>query len=286
LTPAFQINAALKVQPTYRYQIKESGAMLPELSIGEYSLVYNLFSFTFAAMFASFIFFVLARGQVAAKYRGALVMSAIVVAVAGYHYLRIFESWSGAYVLQDGLYVASGTPFNDAYRYVDWLLTVPLLVAELVAVLALTRGAGWMTFRLGLAAALMVMLGYPGEIAADTGTRALWGFISTIPFVYILWVLFRELGPAIERQPGEAKVLVRNIRLLLLATWGFYPIVYLLPILGVGGSAALIAVQIGYCIADVAAKCGYGVMIYAIARAKTTAEGGETEPKLAMAVGD
>src|SRR5690606_12792349 len=106
---------------------------LVELSSSEYSLVYNVFSFTFAAMFASFIFFVLMRPQVAPKYRGALVMSAIVVAVAGYHYFRIFESWSNAFILEvdGGLYIDSGIPFNDAYRYVDWALTVPLLVAEL-----------------------------------------------------------------------------------------------------------------------------------------------------------
>jgi bacteriorhodopsin len=244
-----------------------------ELTPDQYSLVYNAFSFTFAAMFASFIFFVLKRQDVAPKYRGALVMSALVVAVAGYHYFRIFESWAGAYVLQDGTYVASGEPFNDAYRYVDWLLTVPLLVAELVAVLTLPRAqAAKMTFRLGLAAAAMVILGYPGEIAPDNGTRALWGFISTLPFLYILYALFSQLGEAIDRQPGEAKVLVRNARLLLFATWGFYPMVYLLPILGVEGATALIAIQVGYCIADVAAKCGYGVLIYSIARAKSEAE--------------
>ncbi len=244
---------------------------MPELSIGEYSLVYNLFSFTFATMFASFIFFVLARMQLTPRYRMAMVMSAIVVAVAGYHYFRIFESWEAAYVLQDGVYVASGQPFNDAYRYVDWLLTVPLLVAELIAVMTLAKGSGWLTARLAGAAALMVILGYPGEIATDVSARALWGFLSTIPFVYIVYTLWTELGPAIERQPGTVKVLLRNTRLLLLATWGFYPIVYLLPIVGVTGSTALIAIQVGYCIADVAAKCGYGVMIYAIARAKMTA---------------
>jgi bacteriorhodopsin len=246
---------------------------MPELSIAEYSLVYNIFSFTFAAMFASFIFFVLMRPQVAEAYRGALVMSAIVVAVAGYHYFRIFESWSAAYVLNDGVYVASGTPFNDAYRYVDWLLTVPLLVAELVVVLGLSRKqTASLTVRLATAAALMVALGYPGEIAADNGTRALWGFLSTLPFLYIVFVLFRELGSAVQRQPGEARVLVRNVRLLLLATWGFYPIVYMLPFLGVATTGALVGIQVGYAIADIAAKCGYGLMIYAIARAKSRAE--------------
>ncbi|NDJ60239.1 MAG: bacteriorhodopsin, partial [Chloroflexi bacterium] len=211
--------------------------------------------------------------------RAALTMSALVVAVAGYHYLRIFESWSGAFQLdiETGTYLAVGQ-FNDAYRYVDWLLTVPLLVAELVAVLGLSRRqSSSLTFRLAIAAALMVILGYPGEIAADNGTRALFGFLSSIPFVYIVYVLFTELGGAIQRQPEEARVLVRNTRLLLLATWGFYPIVYMLPFLGEVTGTTFVGVQVGYAIADVAAKCGYGLLIYAIARAKTRAEEGETE---------
>ncbi len=249
---------------------------MSELSVSEYELVYNAFSFTFAAMFASFLYFVLVRNQVAPKYRGALTMSALVVAIAGYHYFRIFESWSGAFAFVDGSYVEiESASFNDAYRYIDWLLTVPLLVAELVAVLALTRKQTTsLTFRLAAAAALMVVLGYPGEISDDNGTRALWGTLSTIPFLYIVYVLFTELGAAIQKQTGEAKTLLTNIRLLLLATWGFYPIVYMIPFLAdEPTSTVIVAVQLGYCIADVAAKCGYGVMIYSIARAKSEAEG-------------
>ncbi len=263
---------------------------MPELSTFQYSLVYNVYSFTFAAMFASFIFFVLARDGLPKKYRGALVMSALVVGVAGYHYFRIFESWAGAFTLVDGMYQPSGEPFNDAYRYVDWLLTVPLLVAELVAVLALPRKqSASLTARLAIAAALMVLLGYPGEIAADNGTRALWGFLSTLPFVYLLYVLFTELGNVMGEQPEEARVLLRNARLLLLATWGFYPIVYMLPFLGLAGAGTIVAIQVGYAIADVAAKCGYGLMIYSIARAKAAAEGelpAEGIGSVATATGD
>jgi bacteriorhodopsin len=250
---------------------------MPELSLGQYSLVYNAFSFTFACMFASFIFFVFGRQQVAPKYRMALVMSALVVAVAGYHYFRIFESWQNAFTVDpaSGAYLASGSPFNDAYRYIDWLLTVPLLVAELVAVMSLDkRRAARLTLSLALAAALMVILGYPGEIATDNGTRALWGTLSTLPFIYIVYTLFFQMGDAIKKQTGEVGVLLRNTRLLLLLTWGFYPIVYMLPFFATGLSAeAVVAIQIGYCIADVAAKCGYGVMIYSIARAKSIEEG-------------
>lgn len=248
--------------------------MLPKdvLSFDQYQIVYNLFSFTFAAMLASFVFFVLARTQVAEKYRGALVMSSLVVVVAGYHYFRIFESWTNAYVLKNGSYVPNA-PFNDAYRYVDWLLTVPLLLAELVVVLRLQGGKDkYLMAQLMVAAALMIGLGYPGEVAGDTTARLIWGTLSTIPFVYILYVLWVQLSGSMARQPDAVKPLIRNTRLLLLATWGFYPIAYLIPVIGLTGSTSTVALQIGYSIADVAAKCGYGLMIYNIARRKTEAD--------------
>ncbi|MEM1268657.1 MAG: bacteriorhodopsin [Bacteroidota bacterium] len=249
---------------------------LPDLTFGQYSLVFNMFSFTVATMLAAFIFFILGQARVAPKYRISLVVSALVVGIAGYHYWRIAGSWADAYALAEGAYVFSGTPFNDAYRYVDWLLTVPLLVVELVLVLALAKEKqGSLITKLAIAAALMIALGYPGEISSDTGTRALWGTLSTIPFVYILYVLWVELGKAMGRQPERVAVLFRNIRLLLLATWGFYPIVYMAPFFTGGelNASAVTAIQVGYTIADVLAKAGYGVMIYAIAREKSLADG-------------
>jgi bacteriorhodopsin len=247
---------------------------MPNLSFGQYSLVSNMLSLAIAAMLGSFVFFVISRGQLAPKYRPALVMSSIVVAIAGYHYFRIFNSWHEAYALRDGSYVATGVPFNDAYRYVDWLLTVPLLVAELVAVLALdkaTRGA--LMGRLVIAAVAMIALGYPGEVAVTTSGRVIWGLLSTVPFIYILYILWTQLARAAAKNDDHVRVLLRNTQLLLLGTWGFYPIAYLMPLLGIGGAEAKVALQVGYSIADIAAKCGYGVMIYHIARAKMAAEG-------------
>lgn len=245
---------------------------LPDLTFGQFQLVYNMLSFAIASMFGSFAFFVLARQQVAPRFRPALVMSALVVGIAGYHYYRIFGSWEHAYVLEGATYVASGEPFNDAYRYVDWLLTVPLLCAELVAVMQLKKEVrGGMMTKLIIASVAMIALGYPGEISDDTTVRAIWGALSTIPFGYILYVLWVELTKASETETPRVKVLLRNTRLLLLGTWGFYPIAYLMPQLGIGGAAAEVGLQVGYSLADVAAKCGYGLMIYAIARAKMTA---------------
>lgn len=249
-----------------------------ELTIGQYSLVYNMLSFAIASMIFSGVFFVLARDRVAPKYRISLVVSTLVVGIAAYHYLRIFGSWEAAYVLEGGNYVASGKPFNDAYRYVDWLLTVPLLVVELLLVMGLTgaKKEGMLT-NMVIAAFLMIALGYPGELITDEtsmmGMRGLWGFLSTLPFVYIVYTLWNELGAAAAEKEGKTAVLYRNIRLLLLATWGFYPIVYMAPFFGWEGASTQVAIQVGYSVADVLAKAGYGVMIYAIAKSKSEDEG-------------
>jgi bacteriorhodopsin len=253
----------------------KGGSAMPQLTTGEFSIVYNLLSFTLAAMIASFIFFVLRRDSVAPQYRGALVMSALVVAIAGYHYFRIFNSWNDAYTISNSMYIPTGKPYNNAYRYVDWFLTVPLLIAELIAVMKIPAGKRTsLTARLVIAAALMIVLGYPGEIATTPTTRAIWGVAATIPFLYILYELFVGLRPAVLAEEGRAKTLLSNIRFLLFATWGFYPIVFAIPVFfgNVTDPVAIVAVQVGYCLADVIAKCGYGLMIYAIARAKTESE--------------
>lgn len=245
------------------------------LSMGEYSLVFNMLSFAVAAMFGSFAFFVMAQKIVGAKYRISMMVSSLVVLIAGYHYFRIMGSWESAFVLIDGSYQPSGKPFNDAYRYVDWLLTVPLLLVELVLVLNLSKGkTGPMLRNLIIAAVLMIGLGYPGEISSDLVTRNIWGVLSTIPFIYILVVLWGQLGAQLEGSSDKIKTLFVNTRWLLLATWGFYPIAYAIGTWGgMETAGAVVAVQVGYTIADVTAKALYGVMIFVIAYQKSVEDG-------------
>ena len=96
----------------------------------------------------------------APPYRTALLLSGLVVAIACYHYVRIYDSFSAAYAPSGDGYSATGVAFNDACRYADWLLTVPLLVIELVAVLNLPRAlARSLMVKLGGAAVAMIVLG-------------------------------------------------------------------------------------------------------------------------------
>jgi bacteriorhodopsin len=243
------------------------------LSMNQYSLVFNMLSFGIATMFAAFVFFMGSRSDVGVKYRPAMLVTALVVFIAGYHYWRIMGSWEASFTLADGVYKPSGHPFNDGYRYVDWFLTVPLLLVELVAVMNLPKSKSGVLPRLIVAAAAMILLGYPGEISSDIPTRHLWGILSTIPFAYILFVLWGELGSQIQGESEKVKSLFIQTRYLLVATWGFYPIVYALPQFGVDKQSALVAIQVGYSIADVLAKALYGVFIYRIARAKSEQDG-------------
>ncbi|MEM6797452.1 MAG: bacteriorhodopsin [Acidobacteriota bacterium] len=238
-------------------------------------MAFNFFSLTVATMFATGIFLFVAQRLVAPTYRVGVIVSGVVVFIAGYHYYRIMGSWQEAYTLEAGQYVASGIPFNDAYRYADWLITVPLLLVELIAVLGLAKAvSGPMLRNLSIASFAMIALGYPGEVATESGTAWLFWFLAMIPFLYILYVLFAQLKSTIEGESGEVATLFKRARSVIAISWWVYPIAFVLPILGMlSGAVGEVGLQVGYSVADLVAKAFYGVVIFQIARAKSEADG-------------
>lgn len=241
----------------------------------QHQLVANFFSLTIAAMGAATAFLWISRSQVADQYKSAVTVSGLVTFIALYHYWRISGSWDSSYEIVDGVLVASGEAFNDAYRYVDWLLTVPLLLIELILVMGLSSSETFKkSLRLGGLAVLMILLGYPGEISDEAGTRWLWWSLSMIPFLFIVYELFVGLSGTPDGQPAAAQKLIGYARFLVVASWAFYPIVFVLPMLGIEGSSAATMVQIGYSIADIVAKAVFGILIFAIAMKKTNSARG------------
>lgn len=246
-----------------------------KLDSNQWNLVYNVFSFGLISMLACTVYTLVSQQRVLAKYRTALVMSSMVTFIAAYHYLRIFDSFKEASMDMSINVSGEQGAFNEAYRYVDWLLTVPLLLVEVIAVLALAKEVSKsLITRLVPASAAMIALGYPGEISHDQNTQVMYGVLSTIPFLYILYILFVELGKSLERQPDGVAATVSRARLLLVGTWGVYPISYILG-MGAGDPTAqqFVGVQIGYTVADILAKCVFGLTIFKIARMKSVAEG-------------
>jgi bacteriorhodopsin len=246
---------------------------------GAWSAVYNALSFGIAGMGSATIFFWLQVPNVTKTYRTALTITGLVTAIATYHYFRIFNSWNDAfevkYSADAGDYVVklSGAPFNDAYRYVDWVLTVPLLLIELILVMGLpakeTVSKSW---TLGLASAIMVALGYPGEIQSDPAARWKFWFLAMIPFLYVVAELAVGLTNAAGKQTASVASLTAYARWLTIISWCTYPFVYIIKMLGISGVSATAGEQIGYSIADVVAKAVFGILIWAIAAEKSKIE--------------
>jgi len=258
---------------------------MTDITIGQYNLVYNAFSFTIAMMGAATIFFFLGRSQVSRDYKTAVTITGLVTLIAGYHYFRIFGSWEAAYTVTGTTVKPSGgMEFNDAYRYVDWLLTVPLLMAELVLVMRLPTAETWKKgTRLGVLAALMIILGYPGEIASSFGTRWLFWVLAMIPFLIIVGDLFIGLRESIAKQPENVRGLVNAARWLTVLSWAFYPIVFVFPMIGFTGGSAETAVQVGYTIADIVSKVGLGMLVYVISVRKSEMQPGGISAPMAAA---
>merc|ERR1712157_188124 len=120
-----------------------------------------------ASMMATTCYLWFRSFAVKAQYQSAVLISGLVTFIAAYHYIRIFNSWVDAYsyTATPGTPTLTGVPFNDAYRYMDWLLTVPLLLIEILLVMKLSdeefSSKAWV---LGFGSALMIVSGYYGEL--------------------------------------------------------------------------------------------------------------------------
>merc|ERR1711966_186223 len=265
---------------------KQTTMVMPHLSPVQFDLIYNMTSLGLAAMGASTIFFFLRLSSFSERYRTALCFTGLVTLIACYHYFRIFNSFVDSYELKGGCdaakttaggkayqcgYTASGQYFNDAYRYMDWLLTVPLLLIEIILVMGLSEAETTnKSLTLGASAAVMIVLGFPGEISGQFGTRWCFWVLAMIPFCYIVYTLVVGLAAAGDKQkPESAGMLIKQACWWTVISWCTYPIVYILPMLiggpnGVLGASDVVGIQVGYSIADIISKCGVGILVYQI----------------------
>merc|ERR1711935_401373 len=110
------------------------------MSANQFNLTYDVLSFSLATMMATTIFLWMRVPGAAERYKSAVIISGLVTFIAAYHYMRIFNSWTEGYLYTTASVnpKLTGMPFNDAYRYMDWLLTVPLLLIEIILVMKLS----------------------------------------------------------------------------------------------------------------------------------------------------
>merc|ERR1719498_1945023 len=265
--PVEDISGDVEAAPVALNEVAEES-----FSVGQYNLIYNFLSFSIAAMGSSTVFFFFQFSLVKEQYRTAIVISALVVLIAFYHYIRIFNSFTDAYTLMDDVVTETGIPFNNAYRYVDWLLTVPLLLMEIVLIMNLSpEETSSKIKQLGISSALMICLGYPGEISDSMMTRWFFWGLAMIFFLFIVYSLTAGLQGSLKSQ-GSARGLVETACYVTIISWCTYPIVYIFPMLGLTGYTAKTFVQVGYTIADVTSKPVLGLVVWQIAVHKSSDE--------------
>jgi bacteriorhodopsin len=105
-------------------------------------------------------------------------------------------------------------------------------------------------------------------------SNSMWGLLSTIPFLYILYVLFVEISKSLAGQSPKVRGLLQSARVLLIATWGVYPITFITAMGSTGAPSAeeVMYRELGYSIADILAKCVFGLIIFTVARVKSAEE--------------
>jgi bacteriorhodopsin len=245
----------------------------------QFQTVYDVLSFSLASMMATTMYLWFRSFACHDKYQSAVLISGLVTFIAAYHYIRIFNSWVEAYhypLPGKGTHAGvplTGVPFNDAYRYMDWLLTVPLLLLEILFVMDLEPAELSKKGKtLGWGSALMIVSGYYGEltISGDLTPRWICWFLSMSFFLYIVYELMVGLAKATAAETDpDVRGKIKNAQVMTVISWCTYPVVYLFPMLGLGGSDAVVAVQVGYCCSDIISKCGVGLLIYQISKGKS-----------------
>ncbi|MFT5791722.1 MAG: sensory rhodopsin [Saprospiraceae bacterium] len=210
------------------------------------------------AMMAASVFFFLSLSQFDKKWRTSVLVSGIITFIAAVHYFYMRDYWA---------------EFGESptfFRYVDWVLTVPLMCVEFYLILKVAGAKKSLMWKLIFASMIMLIAGYFGE-AVYTGQSALWGTISALAYFYIVYEIW--LGSAKKLAVSAGGDVLHAHKILcwfVLVGWAIYPLGYMLgtdgwysSLLGSG------SVDIVYNIADAINKIGFGLVIYTLAVKKS-----------------
>merc|ERR1711918_50252 len=158
----------------------------------------------------------------------------------------------------------------------DWFLTVPLLLIEILLVMKLDEATYNTKARnLGVGSALMIVSGYYGELVVTGDLTPRWAcwVLSMGFFLYIVHELLVGLADATAAEADPVvQGKIRTAQVMTVISWCTYPVVYLFPMLGISAASSVVSIQIGYCVSDIISKCGVGLVIYQISCAKSSKE--------------
>ena len=214
-----------------------------------------------AVMAAGALFFWMERSTVKASWQTSLTVACLVCFVAFWHYMYMRDVW-----------VATGES-PTVYRYIDWLITVPMQIVEfyliLAACTAVSLGVFW---KLLVGSLVMLLGGYAGE----TGMLSpMLGFVVGMAgWVFIIYYIFVGEAAQIKDSAGNENLVMAfdGIKWIVTVGWAIYPIGYFMGYLGGGVDSA--GLNTLYNLADLVNKFLFGLVIwYAAMRDSGVAKG-------------
>ena len=233
-------------------------SILPVLAT-DLSLTDFTFWIGFAAMFAATLLFFNAMNLVADKWKTSMLVSALITAIAALHY----------YYMRNA---AMEGDITTAYRYVDWILTVPLMCVEFYLILKPSGATKSLLWKLIALSVIMLVTGYFGEAGIMGLDAQLWGLASGIAYFLILYEVAMGGAAKLAKSAGgnvesAHKMLVKFVFI----GWAIYPIGYMA---GTDGWYSSIfsglagQMDVIYNIGDAVNKIGFGLVVYNLAVSK------------------
>jgi bacteriorhodopsin len=217
-------------------------------------------SFTFfigcMAMMAASAFFFLSMNSFDSKWRTSILVSGLITFIAAVHYWYMRDYW------------AETGESPTFFRYVDWILTVPLMCVEFYLILKAAGATKSMMWRLIFLSTIMLVTGYFGE-AVYPGQAQLWGLVSGIAYfviVYDIW--FGGAAKLAAAAGGAVESAHKTLCKFVLIGWAIYPIGYMV---GTGEGQwyefmnGALSMDVVYNIGDAINKIGFGLVVYQLA---------------------
>jgi bacteriorhodopsin len=241
----------LKAMRTFMYLMSDMTKMATDDYVGFTFFVGSM------AMMAASAFFFLSLNQFDKKWRTSVLVSGLITFIAAVHYFYMRDYWDA--------FQESPTFF----RYVDWVLTVPLMCVEFFLILRAAGAKRSLMWRLIFFSVIMLVTGYFGEaVWRDASWQ--WGLISGIAYfviVYDIWLgKARKLA---ESAGGEVLKAHKILCWFVLVGWAIYPVGYILGtpggLFGIDFGVDASFMDVVYNIGDAVNKIGFGLVIYSLA---------------------
>lgn len=214
-------------------------------------VVYFTFIITLFGMLAGMVFFFAQKSELTGEYKQTAILSGVITLVAALTYYFMHR------IYLDGA-KGEGGNFPTVFRYIDWFITVPLMLTKFPVLLGLgSRGINFM-IKLVICSLIMLITAFIGELYPENPALhyGLYG-VSCAFWLFILYSLNSALGQLPDSISEAKRIGIRRMFKIILIGWVIYPIGYLMPTFGLEGDYRELLYNIG----DLINKVGLGVIV-------------------------